>query len=82
MNKQLFCANCQQVTDHSAVIDQNTDMVLTCSVCERAIKFPTAGMTKADIDAAILAHQDANRGQVSQAAQVAQNDALLTELLG
>lgn len=82
MNKQLFCANEQQVTDHSAVIDQNQDMVLTCSVCERAIKFPTEGMTREDLDAAIQAHQDANQGQVSQAAQDAQNDELLQSLLG
>ena len=78
--KQAFCANCQKTTAHRATIDANQELVLTCD-CGRFIKLPTEGMTAADVEAYLAAHEQANQGQVSVAAQEAQNDQLLSELL-
>lgn len=60
--KPIFCANCQSDTEH-AVIVTNGEIVATCAVCGRAIKFPASG-TPESFRALLELHHAANVGQV------------------
>ncbi len=63
--KTIFCANCQSEQPHALSADQNGEILATCSVCERVLKFP-AGINKTDFRAKIVAQKEVNQGQISQ----------------
>lgn len=60
MDKTIFCANCQ--AEQEQTLEQHgMELVATCPVCGRAIKFP-AGLKKAKLDSLIADHKEANEG--------------------
>ena len=63
--KTLFCANDQSEQKHALTAAPNGEVVATCELCGRALKFP-AGMTKDDFIVKVSEQKDANVGQVSQ----------------
>jgi RNase P subunit RPR2 len=63
--KTIFCANCQAEQEHALSASPTGEVVATCSVCERILKFP-AGISREDFDKALEVHKEANEGQVSQ----------------
>lgn len=74
--KDVFCANCQDVTEHTAEVDTNGELVFTCE-CGRFIKVPTEGLSKDKLDNLLEAHQTANEGQMSaEAVEKAKQDVL------
>jgi hypothetical protein len=60
----FFCANEQDDTDHTVDIDHNGEVVLSCG-CGRFIKLP-ADTTPESLQAYVVAHREANMGQVTQ----------------
>lgn len=64
--KTIFCANEQEETAHVLSAAQNGDIVATCKICDRVLKFP-AGLTPEDFAKLLVAHKEANIGQVTQA---------------
>jgi len=63
---KIFCAGEQELTDHTATIDQNGEWLFTCEQCARVLKY-SASMTSDEVKAAFIAHQVANEGQLTQA---------------
>lgn len=61
--KKIFCANCQEVTDHNLSLGTD-ELHCTCAICERLVKFPSGN--KEELNALIKAHKEANVGQVTQ----------------
>jgi hypothetical protein len=62
MKKNIFCANCQEITPHVVVIS-NDEYVFTCD-CGRFIKFPSS-LSKEDLIKAIAKHEEVNKGQLT-----------------
>jgi ribosomal protein S27E len=60
--KPIFCANCQSNTEHTVTLT-NGEIVATCVVCSRTIKFPSTGTTES-FRALLELHHAANVGQV------------------
>lgn len=58
--KKVFCANEQAETIHQVVIDTNGDFVFSCE-CGRFFKLPEG----VDVKEALVAHEEANKGQKS-----------------
>jgi heme/copper-type cytochrome/quinol oxidase subunit 2 len=79
--KDIFCANCQLVTLHTAEVDNNGEYVFTCTAenCGRFVKLPAEVATKEDADKLLAEHQTANEGQMSVEAQEKKLDAILTD---
>ena len=75
--KEVFCAKCQQDTTHTGAVDPNGEIVLTCTVCGGFIKLPS-GLSRDEMEAILVDHKDANKGQVS----VEQSHKALDELFG
>jgi len=65
LTKTIFCANCQEETEHELNANPSGEVQATCSVCERVLKFP-AGINKEEFEAAIITHKIVNLGQVTQ----------------
>lgn len=63
LQKDVFCAGCQEVTKHKMSVDKNNEIVATCD-CGRALKFPLFDQPE-DFDAHLKAHHASNTGQVS-----------------
>ena len=59
MKKTLFCAHCQEETQHAVTVTGG-DFVFSCH-CGRFVKFP-ATMTPMELAAAIAAHKENNHG--------------------
>jgi hypothetical protein len=76
MTKSIFCAACQEETEHEVVLVKNNhgheEAVATCS-CGRAIKFP-ASLTSEELRAAIEAHKVSNTGQLPAGSDQIQPD--------
>jgi hypothetical protein len=53
--KEFFCAQCNEVAEHTLTTDHNQETVATCPE-GHFVKFPAG----ADIDKAIEAHNEAN----------------------
>jgi len=77
--KNIFCANEQEITSHKVTVDTNGELLFTCE-CGRFVKLP-GDTQKAEITKALDRHEEANQGQVTQAAVEEQNQAKLTKLL-
>lgn len=85
----VFCAAQQKETEHSFDIDANGELVLTCTLnigteeapqaCGRFIKYPK-GTTADDLKSHLVAHKEANMGQVSAEALEAEKQAILDEM--
>lgn len=95
--KELFCANCQAVTIHSATVDGNGEYVFTCQtpmenadggvICGRFLKLPADVATKEQADKLFETHAVENEGQMTTEAQEKKLDDILgtepvTETLG
>jgi RNase P subunit RPR2 len=78
--KEAFCAQCQDLTTHTATIDANGELVLTCG-CGRFIKVPGHNLTAESLNDFLAAHHEANEGQVSAEAQDEANQDLLDAIL-
>lgn len=63
--KNIFCANEQEVTIHTLSASQTGEIVATCDICGRVLKFP-AGVTRKEFDKEISKHESENSGQVTQ----------------
>ncbi len=62
--KNIFCAQCQEVTAHDLGVESmNGEILATCS-CGRFLKFPP-DVTPESFAELLAAHQEANTGQVS-----------------
>lgn len=74
LKKDIFCAKCQEVTSHSAVVDPNGEYIFYCTnvidgvECDRFLKLP-ATTTKEDFKSQLAVHEESNVGQVSIEAQ-------------
>jgi hypothetical protein len=55
---KVFCANEQEETDHEQE-QISEEIILTCSKCNRVIKFPEG----LELKKLIKAHKEANEGQ-------------------
>lgn len=82
--KEIFCANCQEVTPHKGEVDQNGEYVFYCQneidevPCGRFVKFPS-DVTKDTFDTLITKHSEANVGQINIEAQEKKLEALLSD---
>lgn len=63
--RSIFCANCQEHTDHVLSVSQSGEVVATCPVCGRVLKFP-AGVTREEFDKLVQQQEESNVGQVTQ----------------
>lgn len=75
--KAIFCANEQEVKDHSLEVDNNGEIVATCVSCERFIKIP-ATQTAAEAEAIIVTHKESNtlseaQAQIEEARKTSEN---------
>ena len=77
--KLVFCANCQEETEHVASVNDRTgdELLLECETCGRVLKFPLS-VTQEELVALLSDHQEANAGQVTKESQ----DKKIAELLG
>lgn len=75
--KKIFCAICQDDTEHAGKVDGNGELVFTCSVCKGFIKLPV-GMTAKEVEEHLVKHKEANMGQVS----VEASESVLKEVMG
>jgi hypothetical protein len=57
--KSIFCADEQKFTEHELAVDNNGEIVATCP-CGRFVKF-AAGLTEAEVEGAIDAHETDNK---------------------
>ncbi len=64
IKKIIFCANEQVETEHVLSVSPSGEIIATCSVCGRFLKFP-AGVTRAEFDMQVAEHKTSNEGQVS-----------------
>lgn len=88
--KDLFCANCQAVTMHSATVDGNGEYVFTCQtamenadggiICGRFLKLPAEVATKEEADKLFEAHAVENEGQLTVENQEKKLDGILGEI--
>lgn len=82
--KQIYCAGCRTETAHAMSLDKNREIVATCSVCHRQIKFPMVG-SPAELDNLIAAHKASSAGQITvemAAAEQAVHDENFLKALG
>lgn len=82
--KQIYCAGCRTETAHAMALDKNQEIVATCGVCQRPVKFPMVG-SPAELDKLIAAHKTASAGQVTvemAAAEQAVHDENFLKVLG
>ena len=63
MKKQVFCAQCQAVTEQEVALDKNNEILAVCG-CGRHVKFPLVEDPQ-KLEEMLLAHHEANKGQVS-----------------
>jgi hypothetical protein len=79
--KDIFCANCQAITAHSAAVDGNGEYVFTCTTenCGRFIKLPAEVATKEEADKLFETHAEQNEGQITMEAQEKMLDGILGE---
>jgi hypothetical protein len=75
----VFNADLQKETEHTVDVDDNGEIVLTCSENGRTLKFP-AGTTGAQLKQLLAKHKKANEGQKTVAALDAKKAALLADL--
>lgn len=64
--RKVFCVNEQEITEHVVTVDANGEFVFTCP-CGRFFKL-SGELDKESIVEALKAHQEVNKGQVSQEA--------------
>jgi hypothetical protein len=60
--RQVFCAACQALTTQTFLVDDNNEILVRCH-CGRHLKFPLTE-TEEQLDALLVAHHEANQGQV------------------
>lgn len=76
MKLKVFCANCQDETDHLVELDKWGETVLTCD-CGRFIKAPK--MAPKDLRAHLAAHKESNAGRVPLTPEEAAHAELLAK---
>jgi transcription elongation factor Elf1 len=82
--KQAFCSICQAVTEHSAALDKNNEIALTCKTCSHLFGKHPLTDDPAELQRWIDAHQS-NAGQVTvetAAAAQAVHDERFKKLMG
>ncbi len=62
--KNIFCAQCQEVTGHELGVESMNGEILATCPCGRFLKFPP-NVTPEIFKELLAAHQEANTGQVS-----------------
>lgn len=79
--KELYCANCQELTVHNATVDGNGEYVFTCTTedCGRFLKLPADVATKTQAQELFEAHATQNEGQLTVEAQEKKLDSILGE---
>ena len=70
MFKSIFCAGCQATTDHGVALDKNSEILATCAVCQRSVKFPLVN-TEAQLNQLLANHEQASKGQISRSKDAA-----------
>lgn len=61
----VFCANDQVEQPHEVNIDTNGEWLLTCTNCQRTLKFPVT-FSAQDIKDSLAEHKAVNEGQITQ----------------
>lgn len=76
--RDIFCSNCQKITQHKGAIDNNGEFVFTCQIdnCGSFLKFP-ASTSKTEFEELIKKNEEANKGQISIAEQEERLETLL-----
>lgn len=76
--REAFCANCQELKDHTVTIDLNGDYSFECP-CGRFFKL-VGSLDKKGISQALEAHKAANEGQLTVEAIEAVNEEKLANI--
>ena len=61
--KEIHCAQCRLDQPHTMTLDKNKEIIATCGVCGRQLKFPL--VSKEELANLIAKHKESSSNQIS-----------------